>query len=165
MTAADLIRQLNLQPHPEGGFYKEVYRSKGVISEHCLPHTFGGPRHYATGIYYLLQQGDSSAFHRIKSDEAWHFYAGGELLLHLLCPDGSYRSCKLGNALAGGAVFQLVVPAGVWFGAEPTPGTAFTLAGCTVSPGFDFRDFELAESETLALQYPEQKELIGRLGR
>jgi uncharacterized protein len=165
MTAGEIIQHLQLRPHPEGGFYKEVYRSEGLIEEHCLPKSFGGSRHHATSIYYLLQCGDYSAFHRIKSDEIWHFYAGGSLLLHLLSDDGVYQRVTLGSDLAKGATFQFVMPAGVWFAAEPAPGTDFTLAGCTVSPGFDFRDFELADGGTLGKDFPELKELIMRLCR
>lgn len=165
MTAEQLIDHLHLQPHPEGGFYKEVYRSEGVIQASCLQPAFEGRRHYATSIYYLLQQGDFSAFHRIKSDEIWHFYAGGNLTLHLLDQAGNYRQYTLGNTITNDARFQVVMPAGVWFAAEPEAGTAFTLAGCTVSPGFDFRDFELADRNTLRKKYPLHGKIIGRLCR
>lgn len=165
MTATEIIQHLQLKPHPEGGFYKEVYRSEGMIEQPSLPQDFGGSRPYATSIYYLLQKGDYSAFHRIKSDEIWHFYAGGNLLFHLLSAHGTYQDVVLGNKIANGATFQFVMPAGVWFAAEPAPGTEFTLAGCTVSPGFDFSDFELANGEALVKGFPEQKELIMRLCR
>lgn len=165
MTASSLIAQLALQPHPEGGWYKEIYRSKDTVAASCLPPSFDGARNYSTAIYYLLEQGDFSAFHRIKSDELWHFYAGGPLLLHLLNEDGAYDCLKLGSQPADGALFTAVMPGGVWFAAEPAPGTAFTLAGCTVSPGFDFRDFEMAGKEKLLLRYPEHNELISRLCR
>ena len=165
MNVAELINHLHLQPHPEGGFYKEVYRSEGTIEASCLPPPFDGQRNYCTAIYYLLQKGDFSAFHRIKSDELWHFYAGGTMLLHLLDAATGYQCLSLGNTPANGAPFQALMPAGVWFAAEPAAGTEFTLAGCTVSPGFDFRDFELANKENLALRFPEQRELIGRLCR
>ena len=165
MTAEEIIQHLALQPHPEGGYYKEVYRSGGTIDEDCLPQTFGGSRHYSTSIYYLLQKGDYSAFHRIKSDEIWHFYAGGNLLLYLLSDDGTHQTVTLGNTITEGATFQFVMPAGVWFAAEPAPGTAFALAGCTVSPGFDFRDFELADGPSLAKVFPERRDTILRLCR
>lgn len=165
MNAEKLIQQLQLQPHPEGGFYKEVYRSEGLIAANCLPPDFGGDRHFATSIYYLLQQGDFSAFHRIKSDEIWHFYAGGMLWLHVIDHAGNYRQLQLGAAPENGAWFQAVMPAGVWFAAEPAPETEFTLAGCTVSPGFDFRDFEMAKKETLLRQHPTHRAVIERLCR
>lgn len=165
MTAEQIIRHLDLQPHPEGGFYKEVYRSAGTINADCLAPVFDGSRPYATSIYYLLQSGDFSAFHRIKSDELWHFYAGGNLLLHMLDKDGRYHYFTLGNSLTEKTQFHLVMPAGVWFAAEPAPGTAFTLAGCTVAPGFDFRDFEMADGETLARMFPQHHQIIQRLCR
>lgn len=165
MSAEEIIQQLALTPHPEGGFYKEVYRSAISIQEACLPHHFDGERNICTSIYYLLQLGDFSAFHRIKSDEIWHFYAGGNLRLHLLDAAGKYAQFLLGGDLAAGASFQVLMPAGVWFAAEPAPGTDFTLAGCTVSPGFDFRDFEMAEKETLLSYYPQHEEIIRRLCR
>jgi predicted cupin superfamily sugar epimerase len=165
MTAEQLIDHLQLQRHPEGGFYKEVYRSGGTIEEYCLPASFGGSRHFATSIYYLLQTGEFSAFHRIKSDEIWHFYAGGNLVLHLIDPNGHYQQYTLGNSLETGAQFQVVMPAGVWFAAEPATGTDFTLAGCTVSPGFDFRDFEMADKNSLLQQYPMHRKIIERLCR
>lgn len=158
MTANEIIQSLQLAPHPEGGWYKEVYRSTGTLP------VFGGERSYCTSIYYLLQAGDFSAFHRIKSDELWHFYAGGSLILHMLNKDG-YRNKQLGVDLRNGKAFQVLMPAGCWFAAEPAPGTDFTLSGCTVSPGFDFRDFEMANKKALLKEFPEKEELIMRLCR
>src|SRR4051794_40499033 len=117
MTAEQIIHHLQLQPHPEGGYYRELYRSEGLIGGNCLPPGFDGERHYATGIYYLLQKGDYSAFHRIKSDETWHFYAGETLLLHLFDKDGKHQQISLGNNITKGETFQFVMPAGVWFAA------------------------------------------------
>ena len=165
MTAAGLIQRLQLEPHPEGGFYKETYRSKGVISSSCLPHDIGGDRHYATAIYFLLQQGDYSAFHRIKSDECWHFYEGETLLVHVINPEGKYDRIKLGRRIDEGEVFQYVVPAGAWFASEPAPGSLFALVGCTVSPGFDFADFEMAQTQNLTREFPQYRMLIERLCR
>jgi predicted cupin superfamily sugar epimerase len=165
MSAEDIIQQLALLPHPEGGFYKEVYRSSLTIKADSLPPQFGGDRSISTSIYYLLQEGDFSAFHRIKSDELWHFYAGGTLLLHLINESGEYYTSSLGPNLATGETFQVLMPAGVWFASEPAPGTLFTLAGCTVSPGFDFLDFEMAEREQMIRQFPRHKAIIERLSR
>lgn len=165
MTAQQIVEQLGLQLHPEGGFYKEVYRSSGSIAANALPSSFNGNRAFSTSIYYLLNQGDYSGFHRIKSDEGWHFYAGGSLLIHCLSETDGYKCLRLGNDLRNGESFQKVVPAGVWFASEPAPGTAFTLAGCTVSPGFDFKDFEMARKEVLLQCFPQQQELIARLCR
>ena len=165
MSAEEIIRQLSLLPHPEGGFYKEVYRSSLTIKADGLPPHFGGDRSVSTSIYYLLQQGDYSAFHRIKSDELWHFYAGGTLLLHLINDNGEYYTFSLGSNLAAGETFQVLMPAGVWFASEPAPGTLYTLAGCTVSPGFDFLDFEMAEREQMITRFPRHKAIIERLCR
>lgn len=153
-----------MQPHPEGGFYRESYRSAGLISSLCLPE-FNGDRHYSTAIYFLLQKGDYSAFHKIKSDECWHFYEGGTLLIHVIDKEGDYSCIQLGRKIDKGELLQFVVPANHWFASEPAPGTEFSLAGCTVAPGFDFADFEMADAEKLLKKYPQSHSLIERLCR
>jgi len=165
MTAEAIIRKLELIPHPEGGYYKETYRSAESIPVQGLPGRFKGQRSFSTSIYYLLQQGDFSAFHRIKSDECWHFYAGGPLLVHMIRLSGEYSVTKLGSDLSKDEVFQFVVPAGSWFGSEPAPGSRFSLVGCTVAPGFDFQDFEIAGKEDLLNQFPRYREIISRMCR
>ncbi len=150
MTVTEIVQLLGLEPHPEGGFYKEVYRSDGFIEQSCLPDNFQGKGNFATSIYYLLEKGDFSAFHRIKSDETWHYYLGGSVLIHII---------------AENATFQLVIPKGTWFAAEPATDTEFTLSGCTVAPGFDFADFELADKIKLVEQFPQHQHLIRRLCR
>ena len=163
MTADNFIAYLQLQPHPEGGFYKETYRAKGVIPSHCLPHGITGERSYSTAIYFLLRQGDYSAFHRITSDECWHFYEGGTLLIHMIDKDGNLTSIRLGRNIQEGEVLQFVVPANCWFASEPAPGTDFSLVGCTVSPGFDFADFDMADADTLIKEYPQHSSILLRL--
>jgi predicted cupin superfamily sugar epimerase len=165
MTGNNMINRLQLQPHPEGGYFKETYRSTGLIASQCLPTEFGGDRHYATAIYFLLQQGDFSAFHRIKSDECWHFYEGGTLLIHVIDPHGTYTRIQLGKNIDQGDFYQFVVPAGCWFASEPMPHFDFALVGCTVASGFDFADFEMAQADSLIVNYPEQISLIKRLCR
>ena len=118
MTAGHYIKHLGLLPHPEGGYYKESYRSTGIIAASCLP-GFGGDRSFSTAIYFLLEQGDFSAFHRIKSDECWHFYEGGILLIHVLQQNGEYVCKRLGKNLGKGELLQFVVPADAWFASEP----------------------------------------------
>jgi predicted cupin superfamily sugar epimerase len=162
--AAFYITQLQLKPHPEGGYYKETYRSKGNIQADALKE-FNGARSYSTAIYYLLKQGDYSAFHRIKSDECWHRYAGATLLIHVLYNDGNYNCIKLGPELDREEILQFVVPANTWFAAECAGKSSFVLAGCTVAPGFDFNDFEMAGKQVLLKAYPSHKELISRLCR
>ena len=163
MTAPHYIEHLQLLPHPEGGYYKESYRSPVTISASCLP-GFDGDRCYSTAIYFLLQQGDFSAFHRIKSDECWHFYDGGTLLIHVL-RNGEYVCTRLGKDVSNGEVVQFVVPAGAWFASEPAADTSFALVGCTVAPGFDFADFEMAQEENLLQSFPNYEALIKRLCR
>ena len=165
MKAADYIRLLNLTPHPEGGFFRETYRSGGIIPAEALAPAFTSHRQFSTAIYFLLQEGDYSAFHRIKSDECWHFYAGGPLIVHMIDDHGAYDFVSIGSDLAKGERFQFVVPANTWFASEPASGTAFSLVGCTVSPGFDFQDFEMANGEKLATQFPAHSKLIHRLSR
>lgn len=164
-TAEEWIDALDLRPHPEGGWYREVYRASGSIPQGSLP-GFGGDRSYATSIYYLLQHGQRSALHRIKQDELWHFHDGHPLEVHALHPDGRAEVIRLGLSVAGGESPQGVVPAGAWFGAahpEETPEGAFTLVGCTVAPGFDFEDFEMATRASLLEQYPQHGVLICKL--
>ena len=163
MTAQHYIEHLQLLPHPEGGYYKESYRSPGSIPGSCLP-GFAGDRSFSTAIYFLLEQGDFSAFHRIKSDECWHFYEGGTLLIHVL-QNGGYACNKLGKEISKGEVLQFVVPAGAWFASEPADGISFALVGCTVAPAFDFGDFEMAKKESLVQEFPEHTSLINRLCR
>ena len=166
MKEADyFIQHLELQPHPEGGFYKETYRSAGMISVYCLPPYFTGDRHQSTAIYFLLPQGVFSAFHRIKSDECWHFYEGDTLLVHVINLEGEYQCIRLGKNILDGEVYQAVVPAGAWFASEPGPESTFALVGCTVAPGFDFADFEMANSINLGKEFPQYRSLIERLCR
>lgn len=158
------VNELGLAPHPEGGWYKEVYRASEEIGVAGLPERFDGARSFSTSIYFLLAGDNFSAFHRIKSDELWHFYAGSGVIVHIISPDGELSSIKLGNNPEAGETFQGVVPAGCWFASEPKHG-GYGLVGCTVAPGFDFADFELAEREALQAEFPQHRELIGRLTR
>ena len=163
--AANLIKSLGLVQHPEGGWYRETYRSGEQISGNALPDRFGGLRSVCTAIYFLLEQGDYSALHRIKSDELWFFHEGASLTIHLLAVDGSYSSIRLGADVATGDVFQAMVPAGTWFGAEMNGAGEYALVSCTVAPGFDFADFEMGDRNTLLAQYPDHHPLINRLTR
>ena len=160
-----LIEKYNLAPHPEGGFFKETYRSFEVISKTALPKRFKGDRSYSTAIYFLLEQGNFSAFHKISSDECWHFYTGGSLRIYLIHLNGKMEIIKLGNNWMNGETFQAVVPAECWFAAETAPETAFSFVGCTVAPGFDFSDFQMAKREELSKQFPQHKPFIDRLCR
>lgn len=165
LTARQLIQQYALQPHPEGGWYKETYKSNEAIPGTALPERFGNDRAFSTAIYFLLEKGNFSAFHRIKSDECWHFYTGDPLLIYIIEPNGQLRIITLGNEIQEGQVFQYVVPANCWFASEPGKESSFCFVGCTVAPGFDFADFELADACSLSALYPQHEKIINRLCR
>ena len=159
------IKKLQLTQHVEGGAFRETYRSELTISRAVLPLFFQGDRNASTSIYFLLASGQFSAFHRIASDEVWHFYFGDPLLVHEISHNGRLITHLLGTNPEKGESFQTVVKAGSWFASVPAPGSEYALVGCTVAPGFDFADFELADRATLSQQYPEHAELINQLTR
>ncbi|MGV2291591.1 cupin domain-containing protein [Trinickia sp. YCB016] len=171
-----LIERFELIPHPEGGHYRETHRDPARVARILSTDdaqrivTSEASRSASTCIYYMLCDGAYSAWHRIRSDEVWHFYAGDPLDVHVLDAAGQLVTHRLGNALLrDDAVFQAVVPAGCWFAAEcPALGdeakaTGFALVGCTVAPGFEFSEFELADAEALAAAHPSHTALIRRL--
>jgi len=162
---AQLIQHLNLLPHPEGGYYAETYRSAETIAHTALPGRFKGSRNFSTAIYFLVPAGTFSAFHRIEADELWHFYEGQPLHVYVIHPQGRLEIIRLGNSIEQGEVFQAMVPAGCWFASRPSAENSYSLVGCTVAPGFDFADFELAEKDTLAKEFPQYRELICELCR
>jgi predicted cupin superfamily sugar epimerase len=162
-TAEKLIEQLELIRHPEGGWYRETYRSEDVIQDKAVSVRFSGKRSVCTAIYFLLQAGDVSALHRIKSDEIWHFYAGASLTVHVITPHGEYSPLYLGGTISPKGSFQCVVPAGCWFGAEIAGGESYSLVGCTVAPGFDFADFEMGKRDELLREFPNHQDIILRL--
>jgi len=149
LDTEDIIRRLGLLPHPEGGYYRETFRSPSRVR---LPD--GRVRHASTAIHYLLPEGTWSTWHRVTADEIWHHYGGGPLRLYRL---------GLGELLLDRVTPQAVVPAGVWQAAEPDGGPV--LCGCTVSPGFEFDDFELGRQDQLMAAFPAQASLIRRLAR
>lgn len=158
------IEKYNLLPHPEGGYYAETYRSAESVNKDDLPERFAGDRSFSTGIYFLLGKENFSAFHRIKSDEMWHFYAGNALDIFVIYPEtGKLEIIKLGSNPDLGETFQAVVPAGTWFGSRPAAGSNYCLVGCTVAPGFDFEDFEMAERASLVSEFPQHEKLIYEL--
>ena len=165
-TKADYwINELNLLPHPEGGFYRETYRSEEKIPRGALPVRFTGDRPFATSIYFLLRGGEMSALHRIRSDEVWYYHAGSPLEIFVIEPGGTLSVLKLGLRIETGEFPQAVVPAGCWFGSALASVEPFSLVGCSVAPGFDFTDFELASRETLLNEFPAHREIIMRLTR
>jgi predicted cupin superfamily sugar epimerase len=164
-TAQEWIDRLQLRPHPEGGYFRETYRSQESIAQAHLPPRFTGDRAISTAIYFLLHGGDFSALHRIKSDELWHFYAGSELSIAVFVPNGELFNIRLGNELRAGAEPQTIVPANCVFGAYVPVSNSFALVGCTVAPGFDFADFELLSRAALVREYPQHRDVIERLTR
>ncbi|MCC3159818.1 cupin domain-containing protein [Hymenobacter sp. 15J16-1T3B] len=156
MNAQDLIRHLQLLPHPEGGYYRETYRAAEQLTTAAQQ-----PRHVSTAIYFLLEGAAKSHFHRIKSDELWFFHQGQPLEI-VLIQGGQASIILLGNDFAQGAVPQAVVPAGTWFAARVRDEAGFGLVSCTVAPGFDFADFELAERAGLTAEFPQLRELIAQ---
>jgi predicted cupin superfamily sugar epimerase len=159
MTTEELIRALDLAPHPEGGFYRETYRAKETVS------TPRGPRAASTAILFLVVRGSFSALHRIASDEVWHFHLGAPLRIVCLREDGSRGDHLLGLDLGRGERPQAVVPAGTVFGARIEGDGDFALVSCTVAPGFDFADFELGERPSLAARFPDHVEIVRALTR
>ncbi len=153
------IEKLELKPHPEGGFYKENYRSSEVISTEALPARFSGSRTFSTSIYFLLRSEDISSFHRIQSDELWHYHAGASLSIYVLSDD-KVSVHVLGADIERGESLHVVIPANCWFGAKVDEDSSYVLAGCTVAPGFDFADFELAKREDLIRLYPKHEDII-----
>lgn len=163
MDAEEVVKLLGLQPHPEGGFYRETYRSRELISESALPSRYAGDRNFGTAIYYMLTPDKFSALHRIKSDEIFHFYLGDPVTMLQLHPNGESEVITLGQDIQTGERLQAVVPAGTWQGMFLNDGGEFALMGTTVAPGFDFDDFELARPESLMKQFPQRTDLIERL--
>ena len=160
VEAATLIRTLGLEPHPEGGFFRETFRSGPLPFE--LPGR--GLRSASTAIYFLLESRDFSAFHRVRSDEVWHHYLGVPLELHCLDQERGHEQVRLGRDILAGERPQHVVPAGVYQAARPAaPG--FSLCGCTVAPGFDFADFEMPPRADLIVLFPAFDALVGELTR
>jgi uncharacterized protein len=172
------IEKLGLEPHPEGGYFRQTYKSDLIIEaspvappSSRLLRQGGNPplqrfsRAASTAIYFLLEGEDFSAFHRLRSDELWHFYAGSTLVVHVIDPSGDHSSILLGNNLERGEIFQAVVKAGCWFASEVQDRKSLALVGCTVAPGFEFEDFELARREELASKFPRHKKLLERLTR
>lgn len=152
------IEKLQLLKHPEGGYYRETYRCATEMNVEGIE----GKRNISTAIYFLLQDNEVSHFHRIKSDELWFFH-DGEPLEILILEKGKLKISLLGKNIAEGESFHVVVPAGCWFASRIKCGKGFTLVSCTVAPGFDFRDFEMAEKEKLRNEYPEHKDLLEKM--
>ncbi|MFH1476030.1 MAG: cupin domain-containing protein [Verrucomicrobiota bacterium] len=164
-TAKYWITKLGLQPHPEGGYFSEIYRSADQIPAMALPARYRGPRAFSTSIYFLLAGTQISTLHRLASDEQWHFYYGSALLLIMIAPDGTSREVHLGRCTAAGEQFQAVIPAGTWMGARLASHRGYALIGCTVAPGFEFQDFTAGQRSDLLERFPQHRKLINALTR
>ncbi len=164
-NARSWIEVLQLSRHPEGGLYRQVYAAQEMIPHQSLPSRFSGDRPFCTAIYYLLNETDFSAFHRIKQDELWHFYDGASLTIHMIDPAGRYSTANLGSNFPAGETPLAVVNGGWLFGATVNDPRSFALVGCTVAPGFDFADFEVPSRQELLQQYPQHRHIIETLTR
>jgi predicted cupin superfamily sugar epimerase len=166
MTPEDLIKLLNLQPHPkEGGLFRQTYRAEEAVAADALPSRYGSSRAVGTAIYYLLTPTTFSAVHRLASDEIFHLYLGGPVRMLQLFPDGQGKTVLLGSDLAAGQSPQVIVPRGIWQGSVLEPRVPFALLGCTVAPGFDYADYEDGKRDELIAQYPAYADWIHRLTR
>jgi len=158
-TADFWKKQLELSSHPEGGYYKEIFRSKQEISRF----NENKKRDACTSIYYLLESNDFSGFHRLKSDELWYFHKGSPLFIHIINEGGSYDCIELSDSASG--QLQAVVESNCWFAAEIPSKSGFTLVSCAVAPGFNFAEFEMAERQYLLNHYPDQELIIKKFCR
>lgn len=159
----NLINQLNLIKHPEGGYFAEFYRSEEKINKEHLPSRFDGPRVFSTGIYFLISGSDFSAFHKLKADEIWQFYSGSPLILYEIDNNGNMETTTLCSDFRDNSQFAKVVKAGKWLAAEVKNKDSYSLVGCTLSPGFEFEDFVLAKRKDLIKLYPQHKKIIEKL--
>jgi predicted cupin superfamily sugar epimerase len=162
MNAQYYIEKLNLVPHPEGGYFKETYRSDEAVLKHALPERYSGDRNFSTSIYFLLDGKDFSAFHKIESDETWHFYAGTSITILMIDEQGNYSEKVIGNNLEDGDLLQYTIKRYTWFASKVNNENSFSLLGCTVAPGFDFDDFVLAEKASLLKQFPQHEKVINK---
>ncbi|MGB5849316.1 MAG: cupin domain-containing protein [Ignavibacteriaceae bacterium] len=161
--AQKYIEKLQLKPHPEGGYFKEIYRAGEMILPEHLPKRYKSSRNFSTSIYFLLEGNQVSNFHRLKSDEQWHFYDGSSIALYVIDERGNLNKILLGRNVESGESLQTVIKQNSWFAAELSDKTSFALIGCTVTPGFDFSDFELSKRIDLIEAFPQYRELIDKL--
>jgi len=159
-TAQYWIDKLKLEEHPEGGLFREVYKSNEFINKKSLPNRYTSFRSFSTSIYFLLQSHEFSAFHRLKSDEIWHFYEGSTITIYIILPDGKLKKAVLGQNPEKNEFYQFIIPKGCWFAAKVHSPNSYSLIGCTVSPGYDYDDFELGKREDLLKHFPQHSAII-----
>jgi uncharacterized protein len=160
-NAKEWIKQLDLTAHPEGGYFKEIYRNSNCISDVELNQKYSGKRNLSTSIYFLLESTQLSKLHRLKSDEIWYFQYGSPIKVHVF-DNETYTTYIMGTAYEEGQLLQLIIPAGAVFGAEVMGEETFCIVGCMVSPGFHFDDFELITFNELIPAYPNNEKVIRR---
>ncbi|GAB5523913.1 MAG: cupin domain-containing protein [Roseivirga sp.] len=160
-TAGYWIEQLEMIQHPEGGYFKETFRADEKTAAGQLPDRYSTDRSISTSIYFLLTTESVSNFHRLNSDEIWHFHTGGAARIHIISPEGVYGYKDIGTSLEDGQQLQVIIPRNSWFAAEVI-SEDYILVGCTVAPGFEFEDFELAERTQLSKEHPQLSSLIER---
>ena len=158
------VSKLGLTPHQEGGYYKQSFHSTESTSDQEFTISFDGKRMLYTSIYFLLTSKDISHFHRLKSDELWYYHAGSPLTIHVIEENGDYKEIKLGLNLDKGEVPQALVPKNTIFGSSVMDADTFSLVGCMVSPGFEYKDFELFTQNELLLKYPQHEVVIMKDG-
>jgi len=164
MTADEIIKFFDMKPlQPEGGFYIETYRATEKIKKTSMPIPLSNDRNISTAILYLLPANIISSFHRLKTDEIFHFYLGDSVTMIQLCPDGKCDKMTLGSDILKGQKVQVLIPKGTWQGSFVNHGGKFALMGCTVAPGFDPADFEQAQRAQLLKQFPNHAEWINKL--
>ncbi|TVR02670.1 MAG: cupin domain-containing protein [Deltaproteobacteria bacterium] len=161
-SARAWIEALGLQAHPEGGWYREVYRSPERVAAEGLPERYTGPRSLGTSIYFLMTGDRPTRFHRLRSDETWHFHAGSGAVVHLLIEGAGYARGLVGLDVDAGERPQVQIPRGAWFAATVNDPDGYTLVGCTVQPGFEFEDFELGQRDALLASFPDHRDVILR---
>ncbi len=161
-AASEIINNLNLAPHPEGGYFREVYRSEDKIRRDSLPERYNSDRIFSTSIYFLLEGEQVSRFHRLRSDEIWYYHSGSSALIYIIEENGHLVKKRIGRNISAGDEFQVIIRRNSWFAAEVEDNSSYLLAGCLVSPGFEFADFELGERDTLLDSFPGYSELIRR---
>jgi uncharacterized protein len=161
--AAYWVEKLNLSRHPEGGYFRQTFRADELMNKAHLPERFSGPRVLSTAIYYLLPGDEVSWLHRLKADEVWHFHTGSALSLYIIDPQGQLAQMWLGANFERGEAFQAAIKAGHWFGAIVEDPSSYSLIGCTVSPGFEYEDFELGDRNFLIERYPQYRSIIEKL--
>jgi uncharacterized protein len=160
INAGYIIDHLNMKAHPEGGFFTETYRSKEMVKQSELPERYIGDRNLSTCIYFLLKSGQVSKFHRLKTDEIWHFYSGCPMELNIIDENGNFSRIHLGSNINKGEISQFVVKMNCWIAAKPSAPNSYALVGCTMAPGFDYTDFEIADPDILINNYPLLKDII-----